>query len=43
MSEMSSSLIVAIDPKLGGVLLANMLETWLDGRADFLTTAEVTD
>ena len=43
MSEMASSLIVTIDPKLGGVLLANMLETWLDGRADFLSTAEVTD
>src|SRR5215472_10789055 len=43
MSEMSSSLIVPINPELGGVLLANMLETWLDARADFLTTAEVTD
>src|SRR5215469_2431359 len=43
MSEMASSLIVTIDPKLGGVLLANMLETWLDARADFLTTTEVTD
>src|SRR5215472_6881311 len=43
MSEMSSSLIVTIDPKLGGVVLANMLETWLDARADFLTTTEVTD
>src|SRR6516162_907616 len=43
MSEMSSSLIVPIDPELGGVLLANMLEAWLDVRTDFLTIAEVTD
>src|SRR6516162_9178337 len=44
MSEISSSLIVPIDSTVGGVLLANMLETWLDARADFLTsTAEVTD
>src|SRR5215470_11000626 len=43
MSEISSSLIVPIDPKLGGVLLANMLESWLDAPAEFLTTVEVTD
>ena len=43
MSEMCSSLFVPIDPESGGVLLANMLEAWLDARADFLTIAEVTD
>src|SRR6516225_4728669 len=43
MSEVSSSLIVPIDPELGGVLLANMLEAWLDAHPDSLTTAEVTD
>src|SRR5437879_8203440 len=43
MSEMCSSLFVPIDPESRGVLLANMLEAWLDARADFLTIAEVTD
>src|SRR6516225_9999617 len=43
MSEMSSSLIVPIDAELGGVLLANMLEAWLDAPSDLLTTAEVPD
>src|SRR5215831_10604763 len=43
MSEMSSSLIAPFDPELGGVLLANMLEAWLDAQPDFLTIAEVTD
>src|SRR5215469_680104 len=43
MSEMSSSLIAPFDPELGGVLLANMLDAWLDAQPDFLTIAEVTD
>jgi DNA invertase Pin-like site-specific DNA recombinase len=43
MSDIPSSLIAPIDPDLGGVLLANMLETWLDAYPDDLTTAGVTD
>ena len=31
MSEALSALRVPIDPGLGGVLLANMLASWLDG------------
>ena len=29
--------------ELGGVLLANMLEGWLDGNPNFSATAEATD
>src|SRR6267143_1502731 len=43
MSDSSFSLIAPIDPELGGVLLANMLEAWLDADPSWLTTAEVSD
>src|SRR5271169_1897378 len=43
MSDIPSSLIAPIDPDLGGVLLANMLEAWLDAYPYDLATAEVTD
>ena len=32
MSELSFSLIVPIDPQLGGALLANILEAWLNAH-----------
>src|SRR5258708_37055095 len=41
MSDSSFSPIAPIDPELGGVLLANMLEAWLDADPSWLTTAEV--
>src|SRR4029453_3481907 len=42
-SEMHSSLTAPIDVELGGVLLANMLEAWLQGNPNFSATAEATD
>ena len=43
MSTASSSLIVPIDPQLASVIVANMLENWLDFSPTALTTAEVID
>ena len=42
-SETHSSLTAPIDVELGGVLLANMLEGWLQGNPNFSATAEATD
>src|SRR6266436_274890 len=43
MSTASSALIVPIDPQLASMIVANMLENWLDFSPNALTTAEVTD
>ena len=43
MSTASSSLIVPIDPQLASMIVANMLESWLDLPSNVWTTAEVTD
>ena len=43
MSEALSALHAPIDPGRGGVLLANMLESWLDHDPSFLATAEARD
>ena len=43
MSEALSALLAPIDAGLGGVLLANMLEGWLDGDPKALSTAETPD
>src|SRR5260370_38388601 len=43
MSATSSSLIVPTDLQLATVIVANMLENWLDFFPAALTTAEVTD
>src|SRR5258708_33166051 len=38
-----SALIVQIDPQLASMIVANMLENWLDFSPNALTTAAVTD
>src|SRR3981081_1005331 len=43
MSTALSSLIVPTDFQLASVIIANMLENWLDSSPTALTTAEVTD
>src|SRR5882762_2673502 len=43
MSTASSALIVPIDPQLASMIVANMLENWLDFSPNALTTAEVID
>src|SRR5258707_7618382 len=43
MSTASSSLSVPIDPQLASMLIANMLENWLDSSPHILTTVEVTN
>src|SRR5439155_14742857 len=43
MSEALSALRAPIDPEWGDVLLANMLESWLDHGASLIATAEVRD
>src|SRR6267378_6561413 len=43
MSATSSSLIVPTDPQLASVIIANMLENWLDSSPHAWTTPEVTD
>ena len=43
MSEALSTLHASIDAGLGGVLLANMLEAWLDGNPRLLPTGEAAD
>src|ERR1700681_172901 len=43
MSATASSLIVPTDFQLASVIVANMLENWLDLCPTALTTAEVTD
>src|SRR6266576_1055126 len=43
MSATSSSLIVPTDPPLASVIIANMLENWLDSSPHAWTTPEVTD
>src|ERR1700737_1349186 len=43
MSTASSSPSVPIDPQLASVIVANILENWLDSSPRALTTAEVTD
>src|SRR5258708_11603213 len=43
MSTASSSLIVPFDPQLASVIVANMLENWLDSSPHALTTSEVID
>ena len=43
MSQALSALPAPIDAGLGGVLLANMLEGWLDGDPHCLATAEAVD
>jgi hypothetical protein len=43
MSEALSALRAPIDPEWGGVLLANMLESWLDHGPSLIATAEVRD
>src|SRR6267143_3596910 len=43
MSDARASLPAPIDAESGGLLLANMLESWLQGPASFLAPAEVVD
>ena len=43
MSEALSALHAPVDAALGGVLLANMLEAWLDGDPMVLSTAETAE
>jgi len=43
MSTASSALIVPIDPQLASMIVANMLENWLDFHPMLWTTAEVID
>jgi len=43
MSEALSALRAPIDPERGGVLLANMLASWLDHDPSLIATAEARD
>jgi hypothetical protein len=43
MSEALSTLRTPIDPGRGGVLLANMLASWLDHGSSLMAAAEASD
>src|SRR6267154_3409431 len=43
MSDTGSAFIGTINLESGGVLLANMLEAWLDAQPNFLATTEVSN